>query len=311
MRISIESDDIEYENYQYKMKVLNSKNIMEKISYIFGTEDLPSVFSKANKIFDENNVLAASLLITIAIVAFIFFSLVYDLIQFSSADMLIISLLIIGYIYLIYRYITKKNKRIMSGAILSELIGKAAMNEPEDGNLQMLFRTNQYGSKYEGSAVKNRYEYYKSSLNKGGPVYLNDPYIDFDVELFNNLLANEIAVNKKGQEIGKKRSLIKNKANSASTEFKLDDRIRELDEKVGVVVDFFHEINMEIEKLLKDPTPKNIKSIRILISFKDSHANKLYPSWYKSMSKEEIEHIVEDLRSKASMEVGKNFIREE
>ncbi|HAZ0860387.1 TPA: hypothetical protein J0T96_001289 [Enterococcus faecium] len=59
-----------------------------------------------------------------------------------------------------------------------------------------------------------------------------------------------------------------------------DEVIRDLSENFAPIELFFHQLNLEIEKLLKEPTEGRINKVLKLIACKDSHAYMLYPKWY-------------------------------
>lgn len=89
--------------------------------------------------------------------------------------------------------------------------------------------------------------------------------------------------------------LIKKKTSQRAYKLK-DEKVRELNDKFQPIEIFYHHLNLEIEKLLKEPSEERINKALRLITFKDSHAYMLYPKWYEDKEIAEINDYLDQIK---------------
>ena len=187
-------------SYKRKMKILNSKDQKEKIEYIFGTSDMigtMKLLKKLRKIRADSTGLLSLIVGAVPLSIFTalttsFFSdqvVTRPIYVFITIPLAIVLLFISG--RLMYRAVklAKENVELTSDDLKRML--SRELTEDTKKDYPFLKAIEEYG-KDAAAIYSKRFIQYRTVLNEGKPIYLNDNTLDFNEDRFDKLLLAEI-----------------------------------------------------------------------------------------------------------------------
>lgn len=186
-------------SYKRKMKILNSNDQLEKIEYIFGTSDMVGtmkLLKKLRKIRAQTTQTTGIMFLIIGSYPLVFLVASFSHQELKSSIYLLLTIflaIILLFISgrLMYRAVklAKENVELTSDDLKRML--SRELTEDTKKDYPFLKAIEEYG-KDAAAIYSKRFIQYRTVLNEGKPIYLNDNTLEFNEDRFDKLLLAEI-----------------------------------------------------------------------------------------------------------------------